>query len=125
NSRRHMTDQQPTLDPAHVSADPRAAYDEARGRCPVAHDGDAWVALRHAEVVAAATDPVTFSSAHPTRRAIPNSLDGEEHATYRAIVDEFLTRDKVFEEEPRSRRVAAEVVAALPHGEAVRAIADL
>lgn len=120
-----MTDQQPTLDPAHVSADPRAAYDEARGRCPVAHDGDAWVALRHAEVVAAATDAATYSSAHPTRRAIPNSLDGDEHAAYRAIVDSFLTPQKVSREEPRSRRVAAQVIAALPRGEAFGAIKEI
>ena len=120
-----MSDHQPTLDPAQVRNDPRAALDAARGRCPVAHDGDAWVALEHAEVVAAATDAAVFSSKHPTRRAIPNSLDGEEHAAYRAIVDRFLTREKVVREEPRSRRVATEIVAALARGETVRAIADI
>lgn len=120
-----MSDHQPTLDPAEVRNDPRAALDEARGRCPVAYDGQSWVALTHAEVVAAATDPETFSSKHPTRRAIPNSLDGEEHAAYRAIVDRFLTREKVVREEPRSRRVAAEVVAGLARGAAVRAVADV
>ena len=120
-----MTDHQPTLDADQVRTDPRAALDEARGRCPVAHDGDSWVALTHAEVVAAATNPATFSSKHPTRRAIPNSLDGEEHAAYRAIVDQFLTREKVVREEPRSRRVATEVVANLARGKAVRAIADI
>lgn len=120
-----MSDDRPTLNPSEVRTDPRAALDAARGRCPVAHDGDSWVALTHAEVVAAATNAHVFSSKHPTRRAIPNSLDGDEHAAYRAIVDQFLTPEKVAREEPRSRRVAREVIAALPRTRTVRAIADI
>lgn len=69
--------------------DQRATYDALRSRCPVAHDDGRWIALRHAEVVAAATDPDTFSSQVGTRRAIPNSLDGDEHRAYRAVVDRY------------------------------------
>ncbi len=113
------------LDSEQVNKDPRAAYDQARGRCPVAHDGNAWVAMAHKEVVEVATNPTTYSSAHPTRRAIPNSLDGAEHAPYRAIVDKYLTRERVDREEPRSRRVATRVIAGLPRHTTVKAIAHI
>lgn len=83
------------------------------------------MALGHAEVVAAATDPETFSSAHPTRRAIPNSLDGEEHAAYRAIVDRYMTPERVAREEPRSRAVAADLVTLLPREMPVDAVARI
>ena len=68
------------IDNGHVREDQRSTYDAMRSRCPVAHEDGTWVILRHAEVVAAATDPRTFSSRVTTRRAIPNGLDGAEHA---------------------------------------------
>lgn len=102
--------------------DQRSAYDAMRARCPVTRDGDSWMVLGHAEVVAAATDPETFSSAVTERRAIPNSLDGAEHATFRAVVDRYLTRERVAREEPRCRAHAAAIVDGLPRGETVRTI---
>jgi cytochrome P450 len=106
-------------------ADQRAVYDALRARCPVAHEGDAWVALRHAEVVAVATDPATYSSAVSARRAIPNSLDGAEHAAYRAVVDRFLTPERVAREEPQCRDHAAAIVDALPRDTTVRTIGQI
>jgi len=120
-----MTHHNPTVDHIGVREDPRVATDDARGRCPVAYDGNGWGALGHAEVVTVATDPDLYSSAHPTRRAIPNSLDGDEHTAYRKIVDQHLTPERVAREEPRSRRVAATLVAQLPRDAAVRAIFDI
>lgn len=102
--------------------DQRSAYDAMRETCPVARDGDSWMVLGHAEVVAAATDPRTFSSNVTGRRAIPNSLDGEEHAAYRAVVDRFLSPERVAQEESRCRGHAVAIIDALPRGETVRTI---
>ncbi|QIK77180.1 cytochrome P450 [Nocardioides piscis] len=81
--------------------------------------------LRHAEVVAAATDPQTFSSRVTTRRAIPNSLDGDDHAAFRAVVDRYLTDERVAREEEQCRAHAAAIVDALPRGVTVKTIASV
>lgn len=86
---------------------------------------EGWTLIGHREVVAAATDPETFSSAVTARRAIPNGLDGDEHAAYRAVVDRYLTRERVAEVEPVCRAIAEEIVAALPRNETVEALALL
>ncbi len=103
----------------------RSTYDALRARCAVARDDLNWVVLRHAEVVAAATDADMFSSKATTRRAIPNSLDGNEHAAYRAVVDRYLTDESVEREEPQCRAHAVAIVDALPRGVTVRTIADI
>src|SRR5262245_34941484 len=116
---------------AHAEAigalpDLRTELDARRDACPVEHDGaGTWTLLGHAEVVAAALDPETFSSAAGSHRAIPNSLDGAEHAAYRAVVDRYLTASAVAAQEPQCRAHAAAIVDALPRGSAVDAIADL
>ena len=59
-----------------VVADQRDAYDRLRSRCPVAHDASgAWTLLRHADVLAAANDPVTFSSRVSRHLNVPNGMD--------------------------------------------------
>ena len=88
------------IDSSHSWEDQRSTYDALRARCPVVHENGQWVVLRHAEVVAAATDPHAFSSRVSTRRAIPNSLDGADHATYRAVVDRYLTDERVAARSP-------------------------
>lgn len=105
--------------------DQRATYDALRSRCPVATEDGTWVILGYAEVVAAATDPRTFSSRVTTRRAIPNSLDGADHAAYRAVVDRYLTDERVAREEPQCRAHAAAIVDALPRGATVKTIASI
>ena len=119
-----------TTDPHAEATDPtpdlRTALDHRREVCPVEHDGGGtWTLLGHPEVVAAALDPDAFSSAAGSHRAIPNSLDGAEHAAYRAIVDRYLDADSVAEQEPQCRAHAAAIVDALPRRTAVDAIADL
>lgn len=79
-------------------SDQRSTYVVLRSRCAVAHEDGRWVILRHAEVVAAATDPGTFSSRVTARQAIPNTLDGDDHAAYRAVVDRYLTDERVARE---------------------------
>jgi len=103
----------------------RSTYDALRAHCAVAREDLKWVALGHAEVVAAATDADVFSSKVTTRRAIPNSLDGAEHAAYRSVVDRYLTVERVEREEPQCRRHAAAIIDALPRGVTVRTIADV
>jgi cytochrome P450 len=70
------------------------------------------------------TDADTFSSKVTTRRAIPNSLDGAEHAAYRSVVDRYVTNERVEREEPQCRAHAVGIVDALPRGVTVRTIAD-
>lgn len=102
--------------------DHRSASDALRERCPVAHEDGGWVILRHAEVVAAATDPETFSNTVTTRRVIPHGLDGAEHAAYRAVVDRYMTDERVDAEEPNCRRHAGDIIDALPRGETVKTL---
>lgn len=113
------------IDRGHSWEDQRSTYDALRARCAVARKDRKWVALRHAEVVAAATDAETFSSRVTTRRAIPNSLDGTDHAAYRAVVDRYLTEERVAREEPQCRAHAAAIVDALPRGVTVKTIAQI
>lgn len=113
------------IDRGHSWEDQRSTYDALRARCAVARKDGKWVALRHAEVVAAATDAETFSSRVTTRRAIPNSLDGTDHAAYRAVVDRYLTEERVAREEPQCRAHAAAIVDALPRGVTVKTIAQI
>lgn len=109
-----------------ICADQRAAYDALRSRCPVAHDGAGkWMALGHAEVAAAASEPEIFSSAVSTRRAIPNSLDGAEHTAFREVVDRYFTPERVKREESQCRAHATAIVDALPRGTMTRVMADL
>lgn len=110
-------------DPAE--ADPRATYDALRSKCPVAVGADGWMLLRHAEVLAAATDPGTFSSRVTARRAIPNALDGADHAVYRAVVERYLTAERVALQEEPCRAHAVAVVDALPRGSTVEVVAGV
>jgi hypothetical protein len=68
---------------------------------------------------------VTFSSKVTARRAIPNSFDGSEHAAYRAVVDRYLTDERVGREEPQCRDHAAAIIDALPRGVTVKTIATI
>lgn len=106
--------------------DQRSTFDALLTTGAVSQDGDGrWLVLRHAEVVAAATDPVTFSSDVGTRRAIPNSLDGADHAAFRAVVDRYLTDERVAREEDQCRRHAATIIDALTRGVTVKTIGSI
>jgi hypothetical protein len=50
-----------------VPADQLGAYDRMRAACPVAESPRGVTLFRHADVVAAASDPVVFSSAASPR----------------------------------------------------------
>lgn len=111
-------------DPA-VLADQRRAYDEVRERCPVAHsDTMHWSLFRHADVVAALDDPETFinSSRH---HAIPNAMNGPEHARHREILAAHFDGAMMAETEPRCRELALEAIRRVDSPGTMDAVADL
>ena len=108
-----------------VLADQRGAYDRMRAACPMARSPRGVTLFRHADVVAAAADPATFSSAASAHRMVPNSLDPPEHTAYRALVDRFFTPERMEALEPRVRRIAEAIVGALPREASVDAVRDI
>ena len=111
---------------AAIAADPRAAYDALRARCPVARDGaGAWTLFRHADVVRAALDPATFSSRVSRHLNAPNGMDGAEHDRFRALIDRYLAPEPVARLEPRFREIAADLVRSLPRGLPIEVVAGL
>src|SRR5665648_381625 len=115
-----MTENQPSdWDPRAptVLEDQIAAYDELRGRCPVAHsDFLGWSVLRHDDVVRVLDDPQTFSNAVPHRLTVPNGMDPPEHTEFRRINDRYFTPDLMDAFEPSCRRIATDLVDDLPRG---------
>lgn len=94
-----------------------AALDALRERCPVAHSERlGWSPLRHADVLALLHRPEVFSSHVSTHVAIPNGMDGAEHARYRAVVDRCFTVERVAQFEPELRRIAEVLIAELRKG---------
>lgn len=114
---------EPLSEPA--LADQRGTYDRMRAACPVAESPRGITLFRHADVVAAAADPATFSSAVSAHRQVPNSLDEPEHAAYRAAIDPFFAPERMREFEPRVRSIAHEIVAALPRDANVDAVREI
>jgi cytochrome P450 len=108
-----------------AQADQRQTFDRMRAACPVARSPRGVTLFRHADVVAAASDPATFSSAVSAHRQVPNSLDPPEHGSFRAIVDRFFTAERMRSLEPRVRAIADEIVAALPRDTTIDAVAEL
>lgn len=103
-------------------ADPRVSYDALHHGPLTRDEAGRWVVARHADVVAVATDPVTFSSRVSRFLQVPNGLDGAEHRRARALLDPFLSAERVAWLAPVLRDIAAELVAAVPAGESVDAV---
>ncbi|MFD4468525.1 cytochrome P450 [Rhodococcus sp. NPDC058505] len=109
-----------------VQSDQLASYDAMRARCPIAYDGnDSWTVFGHADTVAIADDPGTYSNEVSRHLQIPNGLDGERHRSLRRIVDGYFTGDRIAAFEPMLRTICAGLVSALPRGVDVDAMADL
>ncbi len=105
--------------------DQRSTYDALLAACPVTSEDGRWLVLGHAEVVQAALDPTNFSSRVTDRLAIPNALDGDEHAAYRAVVDRYFTEEAVDGQEEQCRRHAIAIVDALPREVTVKTIGSI
>ncbi|MEO8519857.1 MAG: cytochrome P450 [Acidobacteriota bacterium] len=97
----------PPVDP-DVAADPRAAYDAMRERCPVAHDGRAqWTVFRHADIVRVVGDASTFSNIVSRHPSVPNGMDPPEHTAYRCVIETYFSAERVAAFEPECRRLAS------------------
>lgn len=95
-----------------VRSDQIAAYDALRERCPVAHSSAlGWSPTRHGDVLAALQQPETFSSRVSAHVAVPNGMDGAEHASYRAVVDCAFTAARVEQFAQPLRRIAEDLIA--------------
>lgn len=111
---------------AEQNSDYRQTLDEQRGRCPVMHGEDgSYTVLSHPDVRAAALDPTVFSSAVSAHRALPNSLDGAEHRSYRELIERYMTPEAVAEQEPQCRTHAQRIMNNLASGQTVDAVADI
>lgn len=65
---------------------------------------------RHADVVAVAHDPATFSNATSRFLQVPNGTDGEEHRRWRRLLDPFFSPDRMATLEPRLVGVATRLI---------------
>jgi cytochrome P450 len=89
----------PDCNPAeHLDVDSRMAHmKEMRERCPVAYaerGSGGWGLLRHADVVAATLDPVTFCNGGAPRHGkalAPLEVDPPVHREYRRLLTPFFT----------------------------------
>ena len=87
-----------------VLADPIAAYDRMRGRCPVAHsDYLHHSVFRHADVMRILLDHKTFSSQASHHVSVPNSMDPPEHTAYRQLIEPYFGPDRMAAFEPVCR----------------------
>ncbi|NLE96436.1 MAG: cytochrome P450, partial [Propionibacterium sp.] len=84
---------------------------------------DEWILLGHDEVVEAATNAEVFSSQVSAHLQLPNGLDGDEHQQFRALIDRYLTHERMVDLEPHVVEVAEAVVAEVPAGEEIDAVA--
>lgn len=108
-----MTTTPPRWDPQapEVLRDQRAAYDQLRERCPLAHsDAQHWSVLRHAEVMQVLGDHATFSSAVSAHPAVPNGYDQPLHTQYRRALDPFFAPERMAHFEPVCRALSAATV---------------
>ena len=83
------------------------------------------VISRHADVVAAANDPDTYSSSVSRYLQVPNGLDGLSHRAARELLDPFFSPARMAALAPVIDAVAAEVLADVPYGVEVDAVGDL
>ena len=84
-----------------------------------------WVLLRHAEVVQAACDDATFSSAISRHLQVPNGLDGASHSAFRKLIDRFFTPQALAPYVPLFHDLAAAILAALPRDRPVDAVREV
>lgn len=124
-----MSDHTPLQDwnpqDTEVLADKRHAYDEMRERCPVAHsDTMHWSLFRHTDVVAVIDDPDTFINAS-RHRAIPNSMNGLEHAKHREILAPYFSASAIAGIEPTCREIATNTMQAISRPGTADAVANI
>ncbi|SFU07708.1 Cytochrome P450 [Geodermatophilus amargosae] len=94
-----------------------AEYQRLREECPVAwsdEHGGYWSLTRYADVREAARQPRTFASGAPIiawpdfDNQIPISLNPPEHATYRRLLNRYVSKDAMARLEPTIRAFVVE-----------------
>ncbi|NWN81934.1 MAG: cytochrome P450 [Halomonas sp.] len=122
-------------DTRHQDWDPRAAsvlkdqitaYDDMRGRCPMAFsDYLQWSLFRHADVMRVLEDHDTFSNAASRHLSVPNAMDPPSHTHFRRIIEPYFGPAAMAEFAPRCRAIAEGLVDRLPHDDEVEAMAEM
>ena len=108
-----------------TAADPRLVYDAWRQE-PLATDPQGRPVLcRHADVVAAATDPATYSSGVSRFLQVPNGLDGEAHREARRLLDPFFAPERMAALQPTLTSIAAALVSEPADGSTVYVVGGL
>ena len=109
-----------------VLADPIAAYDHMRRRCPVAHsDTLPHSVFRHADAMRILLDHETFSNQASRHVSVPNSMDPPEHTVWRQLIEPYFGPDRMAAFEPVCRQICADLVAALPRNAPVEIMSGL
>jgi cytochrome P450 len=101
---------------------PYPIYRELRAKCPVAHSeawGGFWALMKHADVMAAASDSGTFITSKQnvvpkvafTGRRPPLHLDPPEHTPYRRALAPLLTEKRVVRYDPVIREICRALLA--------------
>ncbi|KAA0888518.1 cytochrome P450 [Pusillimonas sp. ANT_WB101] len=103
-----------------VQQDQISAYDEMRGRCPVAHSAYmGWSVFRHDDVKQVLNDHDTFSSRVSRHVSVPNGMDPPEHDVFRRVIEPCFSEAQLQRFAPSCRRVAADLVDTLPRSQQV------
>lgn len=91
--------------------DPRAAYDDLRHRCPVAHgDLPGWSLFRHEDVTHVLHDHEIFSNAVSRHLSVPNGMDPPEHTAYRRIIEPYFSPERMAAFAPVCRDIVVNLV---------------
>ena len=104
---------QPDWDPTspEVQRDQRAAYDEMRRRCPIAHsEFMGWSLFRHEDVTRVLHDHKTFSNAVSQHLSVPDGMDPPEHTAYRRVIEPYFSAERMGAFEPVCRGIAGKLV---------------
>ena len=94
-----------------VQRDQRAAFDQLRARCPLAHSASQHTTVfGHPEVMQVLQDHATYSSAVSQHPAVPNGYDQPQHTRYRQALDHFFAPERMARFEPVCRALSAATV---------------
>jgi len=100
-------------------------YDPVLERSPEDDESEPRMLCRHDDAVAAAHDPITYSSAVSRFLQIPNGLDGEAHRSARDLFDPFFAPARMDTLEPLLVTIAEDLVQDLPRDMAFDAVHDI
>ena len=118
----------PDWDPKsnEVMRDQRAAYDDMRRRCPVAHSEFlGWSLFRHEDVTRVLHDHETFSNAVSQHLSVPNGMNPPEHTAYRRIIEPYFSPERMTAFEPVCRDIVVKLVRDLSALGKVEFMADM